>query len=110
MLQSKVSPTARLYIPCQDGQLLLSNPKRLMSALDRAMLFAQSQAHEMHYRNQHAFVVQGTAKFRKLKLLPSLERLTCRVECRESHRLDTDNRLLTQMNGRQICSLPQSRP
>ena len=95
MLQSNVSPIARLYIPCQDGQLLLSNPKRLMSALARAMLFAQSQAYEMHFKNQHALVMQGTATFRELKLLPSVEGLTHGVECRESHPPDTDSRLLT---------------
>jgi len=27
-----------------------------MSALARAMLFAQSQAHERHFKNQHALV------------------------------------------------------
>ena len=81
-----------------------------MSALALAMLFAQSQAYEMHFKNQHALVVQGTATFRKAKLLPSVEGLTHRVECRQSHPLDTDSRLLTQMHGCQICSVPQSRP
>jgi hypothetical protein len=74
--------------------LLLSNPKRLMSALARTLLFAQSQAHEMHFKTQHALLVQGTATFRKFKLLPCVEGLTCRVECRESHPPDTDSRLL----------------
>jgi hypothetical protein len=49
----------------------------------------------MHFKTQHALLVQGTATFRKLKLLPSVEGLTCRVECRESHPPDTDSRLLT---------------
>ena len=106
MLQSNVSPTARLYIPCQDRQLLLSNPKRLMPALARAMLFAQSQAYGMHFKNQHALVVQGTATFRESRLLPSVEGLTHREGCRESHPPDTDGRLLTQMNGGRICSWP----
>ncbi len=76
MLQSNVSPTARLYIPWQDGQLLLSNPKRLMSALARAVLFALSQANEMHFKTQPAFVVQGTVTVWKSKPLPSVEGLT----------------------------------
>jgi hypothetical protein len=77
-----------------------------MSVLAPAMLFAQSQAHEMHFKNQHVLVVQGTATFRKAKLLPSVEGLTCRVGRRESHPPDTDGRLLTQMDGGRICSWP----
>jgi hypothetical protein len=106
VLQSNVSPTARLYIACQDGQLLLSNPKRPMSALARARLFAQSQAHEMHFKLQHDLVVQGKVTFRKLKPLPPVEGLIHRVENRECHRPDTDSRLLTQRNGGWINSWP----
>ena len=67
-----------------------------MSALALAMLFAQSQPYEMHFKNQHVPVVQGTATFRKAKLLPSVEGFTHRAGCRQSHPLDTDSRLLTQ--------------
>jgi hypothetical protein len=68
------------------------------------MLFAQSQPCEMHFRNQHVRVVQGTATFSKSKLLPSVEWLTHRVECREGHPPDTDSRLLTVINGDGIRS------
>ena len=49
----------------------------------------------MHFKIQHALLVQGTATFRQFKHLPSVEGPTCRVECRESHPPDTDSRLLT---------------
>ena len=76
-----------------------------MSTLDRAVLFSQSRPCKVHFKNQHALVVHGTATFRKSKLLPSVEGTTYRVECRECHPPDTDGRLLTQVNGGRVCSL-----
>jgi hypothetical protein len=78
-------------------------PKRLMSTLDGVMLFAQSQPCEMHFMNQRTCRA-GNGNVLEIKALPSVEGLTHRVECRESHPPDTDSRLLTQLNDGRICS------
>ena len=75
-----------------------------MSTPDGVMLFAQSQACKMHFKNQHALIVRRKATFSKSKHLRSVEGLTHRAERRESHPPDTDSRLLTEMNRSRMCS------
>ena len=67
MLRASGSPTARLYIRCQDSHLLALNLQRPMPTFYGVMLFAQSQPCKMHFKNQRALIVREKVMSSKSK-------------------------------------------
>jgi hypothetical protein len=62
-----------------------------MSTPEGVMWFAYSQPCQMHFKNQHALIVQEEVMSSKSKRLRSVEGLTHCPERRESHPADTDS-------------------
>jgi hypothetical protein len=60
----------------------------------------------MHFKNQQALIVRIKGNVPEIKRLASVEGLSHRAERRESHRLDTDSRLSTEMDRSRMCSRP----
>jgi hypothetical protein len=82
--------------------LFVSSPQRPLATPNQVVWFAKSQVRVMHFKNQHALMVQQEVMSSKSRRLRSVEGLTPYVERRQSQPPDTDSRLLTELNRSRV--------
>ncbi len=70
------------------------------------MWFGTSQRRGMHFKNRHALIVRGKGNVLEIKAFAVRRWADHRPERPESLPLDTDSRLLSEMNQSRMCSRP----